>query len=165
VGKSTLGRELSVQLGWPLIDLDLEFCDRLAMIGAFITEHGYAQYRSANLALAEVLLAESVKPLVFVTSSGFLAGNTGTDDYSSSRRLVATGYIITLLPSLDIETATAIVVARQLGRGFGLERKSEEQKFRERFSIYRNAGSMLVASVDPPASVAAAVIQRLSTPL
>ena len=36
VGKSTLGRVLAGRLNWPLIDLDLEFCERIAEIGRFI---------------------------------------------------------------------------------------------------------------------------------
>lgn len=52
VGKSTLGRELARRLAMPLIDLDLEFCERLQLIGPFIAAHGYERYRAANLALA-----------------------------------------------------------------------------------------------------------------
>lgn len=161
VGKSTLGRELSRRLAWPLIDLDLEFCARLEVIGPFIAQHGYARYREANLALAEQLVAETWAPLVFVASSGFLAGPAGSTDHSASRRLVQSGFAITLLPSLDIDTATGIVVKRQLGRGFGLERESEVRKFRERFGIYRNEGAMLVVSVAPPEVVAEAVLAQL----
>jgi len=158
VGKSTLGRELARQLGWPLIDLDLEFCERLEVIGPFIATHGYARYRAENLALAGRLVAAGPGPNVFVTSSGFLAARRDSADHASAQRIVATGYGITLLPSLDVEVATSIVVARQLTRGFGLQRVSEEQKFRARFQIYREAGEMLVVSAGDPASTAGAVI-------
>ena len=162
VGKSTLGRELSRRLGWLLIDLDLEFCARFEVIGPYIARHGYARYRAANLALADQLVAETSAPVVFVASSGFLAGPVGSADHSASRRLVQSGFAITLLPSLDIDTATDIVVARQLGRGFGFERETEERKFRERFCIYRSEGAMLVVSVAPPEVVAEVVLTRLS---
>ena len=118
--------------------------------------------RAANLALADQLVAETSAPVVFVASSGFLAGPVGSADHSASRRLVQSGFAITLLPSLDIDTATDIVVARQLGRGFGFERETEERKFRERFCIYRSEGAMLVVSVAPPEVVAEVVLTRLS---
>ena len=161
VGKSTLGRELARQLDWPLLDLDLEFCERLEVIGSFIAAHGYERYRAENLALAQRLVAAVPRPSVFVTSSGFLAARQGTADHASAHRIVATGYGITLLPSLEVEPATSIVVARQLTRGFGLERASEERKFRARFMVYREAGEMLVVSTSAPASIAGAVIERM----
>lgn len=161
VGKSTLGRELSRQLGWQLIDLDLEFCERIEVIGDFIAAHSYERYRAENLVLAETLATAAAGPTVFVTSSGFLAGKPGSDDHASARRIVATGYGVTLLPSLDVDVATSVVVARQLTRGFGFEQAAEEQKFRQRFRVYRDAGEMLVVSVADPVGVAAAVVDRL----
>ena len=110
------------------------------------------------------MAAAAAGPTVFVTSSGFLAGQPGSEDHASARRIVATGYGVALLPSLDVEVATSVVVARQLTRGFGFEHASEEQKFRQRFRIYRDAGEMLVVSVGDPAGVAAAVVDRLTPP-
>lgn len=161
VGKSTLGRALAAALGWPLIDLDLEFCERIAVIGPFIAVHGYERYRAENLALAERLFGDAPPATVFVTSSGFLVAAPGTDDRHRADRLVADGYGITLLPSLDVDTATSIVVERQLTRGFGFERQPEEQKFRERFAIYRETGDMLVCSAAPGETIAAAVVGAL----
>ena len=158
VGKSTLGRELATVLQWPLVDLDLEFCDRLAVIGDFIAAQGYERYRAANLALAQDLPASTIGPAIFVTSSGFLAAAPDTEDYRQSRELAATGYGVTLLPSLDLDAATATVVERQLGRGFGFIRDSEERKFGDRFAIYRDEGDALVVSTEAPTSIAAAVI-------
>lgn len=158
VGKSTLGRELSRVLHWPLIDLDLEFCDRLATIGDFIAANGYERYRAANLALAQDLLASATRPMIFVTSSGFLAAAPHTQDYHQARQLVATGYGVTLLPSLDLDTAASIVVERQLGRGFGFIGETEDRKFRDRFAIYQGVGDALVVSTAAPAKVASAVL-------
>lgn len=161
VGKSTLGRALAETLGWSLIDLDLAFCERIAVIGPFIAAHDYERYRAENLALAERLLGEASSPTVFVTSSGFLVAARGTNDRRRADRLVADGYGVTLLPSLDVDTATSIVVERQLTRGFGFERQPEERKFRERFAIYQETGDMRVASLAPPQQVAAAVVGAL----
>lgn len=161
VGKSSLGRELSRQFGWPLIDLDLEFCARIGEIGGFISAHGYERYRAENLALAGNLVSQFERPSVLVTASGFLAAEPGTDDHNVSRQLVGTGYSVTLLPSLDIEAATAIVVERQLTRGFGLRRETEIPKFRKRFGIYRAEGDMLVVGTEHPSQIAVAVQRAL----
>ncbi|RYE75776.1 MAG: shikimate kinase [Hyphomicrobiales bacterium] len=144
VGKSTLGRSLAELLGWPLIDLDLVFCDEVGIIGLYIAAHGYDRYRAENLALAERVAARTAAPFIFVTSSGFLAAAPGTADHNSARQLIATEYSLTLLPSLNIEASTEIVVARQLTRGFGLQRQTEEQKFRQRFEIYKSEGDALL---------------------
>lgn len=161
VGKSTLGRALAEVLGWSLIDLDLEFCERIEVIGSFIGTHGYERYRAENLALAERLVGEASLSAIFVTSSGFLAAAPGTDDRRRADRLLASGYGVALLPSLDIDIATSIVVERQLTRGFGFQRESEEQKFRERYGIYRETGDMLVCSVSAPDQIAAAMLTSL----
>jgi shikimate kinase len=162
VAKSTLGRTLGAQLGWPVIDLDLVFCDQLGLIGEYITRFGYEHYRAQNLALARKLVSAIETPTIFVTASGFLAAPPGSDDYLRARKLVAKGYGITLLPSLDVEAATATVVARQLARGFGLEQASEDRKFRERFSKYRDEGEALVISTEAPEIIAAAIIRELT---
>lgn len=161
VGKSTLGRELAQRLGWPLIDLDRAFCEQLQSIGPFIADHGYPRYRAENLALAGRLVASLSGPSVFVTSSGFLAAEPHSADHQSARRIIAGGYGVTLLPSLDIDVAAAIVVARQLRRGFGLEQASEERKFRQRFHIYHQAGAILVVSTDAAAAIAEELLDRL----
>lgn len=164
VGKSTLGRELAKILNWPLIDLDLEFCNRLDLIGRYIADNGYQRYRDENLALAKALLSESTGPRIFVTASGFLAAPSGTPDNIEARSLISTGYGIVLLPSRDIEIATPIVVERQLQRGFGLERISEGQKFRQRFAILINEGDTLVISHDHPTKIASALVRALAVP-
>lgn len=161
VGKSTLGLALAGVLGWSLIDLDFEFCQQVEMIGAFIAAHGYERYRLENLTLAERLIGAASPSTVFVTSSGFLAAGPDTGDRRRADRLVAADYGITLLPALEIAVATPIVVERQLVRGFGFERQSETQKFRERFAIYRRTGDLLVASVASPRRTAASIVSML----
>ena len=164
VGKSTLGRAMAEQSGWPLIDLDLEFCARIAIIGPYIAAHGYAAYRAENLKLAARLLARLHRPSLFITASGFLAAPPDSADHRAALALVQTGYGITLLPSLDLAQATAIVVARQLTRGFGFEPAEETRKFHHRFALYRDQGDMRVVATDPAARIATAVMVALGLP-
>jgi shikimate kinase len=161
VGKATLGAELARQSGWPLIDLDLEFGNRIAVIGPFIASHGYEAYRLENLRLATRLVAALTQPTLFVTSSGFLAAPPSTDDHRGALALVRSGYGITVLPSLDLDEATEVVVTRQATRGFGFDRDEQAQKFRQRFDIYRDKGDMLVVSMTPASETAGAVITAL----
>lgn len=161
VGKSSVGRDLSQRLGWALLDLDFEFCARIAEIGWFVRTEGYDAYRAENLSLADRLIRATDGPLVFVTSSGFLAASPGSADHLAARRLVQTGYGVTLLPSLDTDLATSIVVERQLTRGFGFERDAETQKFLHRFDIYKDEGELLVISAATPAEIAAAIVRAL----
>lgn len=161
VGKSTLGAALAKRLGWHLIDLDQLFCFAIGMIGTVIAEKGYEHYRAENLALAERCMEGLDQPVVLVSSSGFLAGPEGSDDLRRARLLVRRFYGLTLLPSLDLEEATDIVVARQVGRGFGFEKAAEDVKFRQRLQIYRQAGDALVVSVADPAIIAQKVVAAL----
>ena len=161
VGKSTLGIELARQGGWPLIDLDLEFCHRVAVIGPFIASRGYEAYRLENLRLATKLVAGLTQPTLLVTSSGFLTAPPDSDDHRGALALVRSGYGITVLPSLDLDEATEIVVARQLTRGFGFEREEQARKFQHRFEIYRDKGDMLVVSTAPVSEMAGAIMAVL----
>lgn len=164
VGKSTLGAALAALSGWPLIDLDLEFCARIEIIGPYIARHGYPAYRAANLKLATRLVATLRRPSVFVTSSGFLAAAAHSADHHAARALLHTGYSINLLPSLDLESATEIVVARQLLRGFGFERDTETSKFQARFAIYLDQGDMRLVSSTMNQAAARAVMDALGLP-
>lgn len=164
VGKSTVGALLATRWGWDVLDLDLIFCAELGTIGPYIAERGYEAYRRANLDLAESLGADRNHAAILVTSSGFLAAPEGSEDRRRSLALLRTGYSITLLPSLDIHSAAAIVVERQVNRPFGLTAESEAEKFRARFAIYRDAGDMLVASSDSPSTIADAVSGSLGFP-
>lgn len=162
VGKSTLGLALATRMKWPLVDLDLEFCDRLGLIGPFIASRGYEAYRLQNLQLAAELLRTLVQSTIFVTSSGFLAAEPHSDDYRMASALVGTGYAVSLLPTLDLALATAIVVDRQMKRGFTFDREGETAKFQHRFHVYRDEGDMLVVSAEPAHDTAGAVIAALA---
>ena len=162
VGKSTLGQELAQQLGWTLVDLDKLFCQEVGDIGGLIAQKGYDRYRAENLDLAEQRFAAVASPTIFVSSSGFLAAPPDSSDFTRAASLVRRGFGITLLPSLDIDRAAQIVVARQLTRGFGFVREIEDRKFRQRFPIYQSIGDGLVVSTAEPKVIAAELIKTLA---
>lgn len=161
VGKSTLGTAIAPRLNRPLIDLDFQFCDRIGTIGPYIATKGYPAYRQANLGLALELVGTLTEPMVFVTASGFLAAPPQSDDYQAASALVASGYAMTLLPTLDLALATDIVVRRQMQRGFTFDWAGETEKFRHRFHLYRDKGDMLVVSTQPATQLATAVVAAL----
>ncbi len=77
VGKTTLGPLLAPLTDATFVDLDEQFCERIAPIRHFLDEHGYAAYIRENASLFRILLEEA-KPRsrrVFALSSGFLATN------------------------------------------------------------------------------------------
>lgn len=161
-GKSTLGPLIARELAMPSIDLDHEFCRRVENIGEFIARNGYATYRAQNLELAQLLVAKAPEPFVFIASSGFLAAAKNTAGRQEADRLIKGGYRIVLVPSLDISTSTSVIVERQLKRGYGLQRDSEEKKSRERFEIYCNIGDAIVASFGDPNITASLVVKKLN---
>jgi shikimate kinase len=161
VGKSTVGKLVSQALGWPFLDLDMEFIGRIAPIDHFIRAHGYERYQEANSALAHDVLRQNDQPRVAALSSGFLMIHRGPEYGRRNRLLVQqTGYSILILPSADIDEATDIVVARQLARGFGLTADRERAKFRCRFSAYLELGDMQIFSTAAPEEIAGAIADR-----
>lgn len=163
VGKSTLGKELAISLGFALIDLDQEFCQRIANIGLFIRAQGYVRYKTENSALAHALIFPLTEPTIVVTSSGFLSSDNPYDVGQANLSLVRTGYSLTLLPSNEIEQATPIVVERQMRRGFELDRQREEKTFRERFELYKRLGDMVIISSSTAEETASVVATALVT--
>jgi shikimate kinase len=165
VGKSTVGRLVARELGWSFLDLDTEFMNRIAHIGDFIREHGYDRYQEANSELAHDVVTTIDRPYIAALSSGFLLIDRRPECGYRNRRLVLeTGTSIVIMPSADIDEATDIVVARQLGRGFGLIADREREKFRSRFAAYLELGDMQIFSSAPPEEIAAAIVDRLRVP-
>lgn len=161
VGKSTLGKWLAAGLGRSLIDLDEQFCSTISPIGEVIRRDGSDAYYRANSELAQSLLDDAREPVIFVTSSGFLSADSPPAVRRANHDLILSGYSISLLPSLDLQEATRIVVERQLARGFGLDRENEERKFRERLAIYREHGDMLVIAPEITDEIATAICAAL----
>jgi shikimate kinase len=154
VGKSTSGKLLAKKIGYELVDLDLEFMNRVGHIGSFIESFGYEQYAYKNSELFYSLV-DNYTDLVFVLSSGFLV-HKGLKElvFKHSKTIKTNGTSVLLLPSKDINEAVEIVVKRQINRGFGLKEELERKKIEERYIEYSNFGDIKIYSHDTPENIA-----------
>ena len=151
-GKSTVGEKLAVRLGYAFVDLDAQFCERVANIREYLKSDGYEAYLEQNAALFDALLLErSQQNVVFALSSGFLATDIRPDIVERNRQRVREcGLSILLMPSKDADVACGCIVTRQLKRGFGLVRDKEEAKFRQRFPDYMALGDIQIFAMGSP---------------
>jgi hypothetical protein len=147
-------------LGRCLIDLDHRFTERFGLIDRYITERGYDDYKITNSTLACETAGDLVGPSILVLSSGFLSPDNRPDILSANKMVVASGYSIGLLPSLDRDEAARIIVARQISRGHGLNAERELEKVRSRFAVYRSAGDMLVVSTAASHQIVSEIVRH-----
>lgn len=154
-GKSTVGEKLAVRLGYRFIDLDEQFCQRVANIREYLKSDGYEAYLEQNSALFDALLVElRHQNVVFALSSGFLATDIRQDIVHRNRvRVRESGRSILLMPSKDVDVACRCIVERQLKRGFGLVREKEEVKFRQRFTDYMTLADIQIFSMASPEAI------------
>lgn len=163
VGKSTVGERLAERLGYAFVDLDTQFCERLANIRDYLKTDGYEAYLEQNSALFEALSVElRHHNVVFALSSGFLATDIRPDIVQRNRQRVReSGRSILLMPSKDVDVACDCIVTRQLKRGFGLERDKEEAKFRHRFPDYMALGDIQIFAMGSPEIIINKIIAAL----
>jgi shikimate kinase len=153
-GKSTVGPHLAALLARPFVDLDLQFIDAHGNIGEFIRMHGYSKYAEENAQLFFRLIDAQQTSAVFALSSGLLATNAPVAQIEKSRSLVtARGIAILQLPLQDRHAAMEMIVARQLGRGFGLNAKREREKFSARIDTYLALANLVIVSREAPSEL------------
>ncbi len=158
-GKSIVGKLLSKKLKFHFIDLDNEFCEQIENIGEHIKNKGYENYARKNSKLFYSLLGKNKKNTVFALSSGFLVHEELPKlAHKHLQSITLKGKSILLLPSKDINKSTKIIVKRQLSRGFGLNKKREEEKFRLRYPIYKNHGDIKIFSTEKPETIVERII-------
>lgn len=163
VGKTTVGKILAEQVGAQFIDLDQEFCLRIANIREFIKAQGYEVYLEKNAALLALLHGEvRGTHTVLALSSGFLSTDIRPDIVRQNRQQVHEwGLSVLLMPSRNIEEACRYVVERQLRRGFGLSRDKEAYKFCQRFGEYSQLGDVQIFSMASPEAIASLISDTL----
>lgn len=152
VGKSTSGKILAKNLGFNFIDLDIEFCEKIALVGDHIRDKGYESYCKENSKLFYKLLKNINKETVFALSSGFLIHEQFKDQHFEA--LKKHGISILLLPSKSVKKSASIVVKRQLLRGFGMNKQDEKEKIIDRYSKYLNKGDITIFSYAAPEAIA-----------
>ncbi|EPC4490665.1 shikimate kinase [Serratia liquefaciens] len=163
-GKSTVGKILSVMLGYTAIDLDDEFCERIMNIREFIKLHGYESYLEQNSALLKKLLFEyRGYNSLFILSSGFLSTDIRPDIVEDNRnRVSANGFSVLLMPSRNYDESLECILNRQVNRGFSLVREREQEKFRQRYHEYIELGNLKIFSMGDPEYIAAKIERALS---
>lgn len=160
VGKTTVGNLVAIRLDYKFVDIDKEFCERIALIPNYIDTNGYPAYCEADSKLVDDLLLESPGNTVFATPSGFLVHENLDHLIKKHLDLISTGISVLLLPSEDIEEATKIVLDRQLKRWNDTSAEIEEQRFRNRFPKYKQYGDIKIFSSDPPEKIAEAIVSH-----
>ncbi len=164
VGKTTVGSHLAPLINATFVDLDDQFCERIGPIRRFLGEQGYAAYIRKNASLLRTLVGEA-KPhsrTVFALSSGFLATDVEAGVVSRNRAFVMQhGTAVLLLPSENATECVRIIVERQLGRGLGLDRASQEFVATQRIRPYSELGHIRVYHSGSPVLIAREVAYRL----
>ncbi|WP_052249376.1 shikimate kinase [Tateyamaria sp. ANG-S1] len=163
IGKTSTGPFLARLIGREFVDLDQEFMVRIGHIGRYIRQHGYAAYVRQNADLLLQHVAGRSSPAVVALSSGFLIAETEHDTVMKNRQIVKDlGHTVMPLPYHDIERCADIVTARQVGRGFNLQRSIERPKFLARVAVYRTLVDHIVVSQGRPEEVARDTFMRIS---
>jgi len=161
VGKTTCGRLLADRLNYQLLDLDDEFINQVGNIEGIIKNEGYQRYYESNSALFFQILGKIREDTIFILSSGFLIYNR-TLTNRHLKAIKSNGASILLLPSRSLEKSVQIILKRQLGRGLGLVKEKEEEKFRKRFEIYRRYGDIQIYSASRPTVIVKRLISSLN---
>ncbi|POP44686.1 shikimate kinase [Superficieibacter electus] len=163
-GKSTVGKFLSDRIGYIMLDLDSEFCERIANIREYIKSCGYESYLEQNSALLNKLLLEYTEHnVLFILSSGFLSTDIRPDIVENNKKVVSeNGFSVLLMPSQDYDEALKCIVDRQLQRGFSLVREKEEEKFSQRFNEYIETGNLKIFSMEKPECIAVKIANELN---
>lgn len=161
VGKTTVGKLLADKIGYKFIDIDKEFCERVALIPDFVRAYGYAGYCEKNSKLTEELLAQNPQKTVFATPSGFLAHEDSPHLVEKHTKLLKSYLSVLLLPGTHPEEVVDVVVQRQQARWDDIDPIKERERFLLRFEKYKNHGDIKIFSLEKPESIATQILERL----
>ena len=150
VGKSTIGQLLSLEIGYGFIDVDKEFCERIALIPDVVRNEGYAAYCEKNSNLVDVLLGENPENTVFATPSGFLVHEDSLHLVEKHLNVIKSGISVLLLPDKDPLKGVETIVQRQLSRWDDINAATEKERFLRRFEKYKQYGDIQIFSMDKP---------------
>ena len=163
VGKSTAAKLLAEKLGRTFVDIDKEFCERIALIGDYLNANGYEAYCEANSALVGQLLLENPENTVFATPAGFLAHEKSPHLVAKHLKLIKQGVSVLLLPDKDPQKGIDVIVARQLARWHDVEEQDQRFKFLDRFEKYKNYGDIQIFSMESAEVIVELILKELNT--
>lgn len=161
VGKSTVGELLAENLGYKFIDIDKEFCSRIALIPDYIKAKSYGEYCQANSDLTKMLLDENPHKTVLATSSGFLVHENSPHVVDRNLELIRNYISILLLPGRDPQKYVDIIVQRQLDRWDDCEAGEEKERFLIRFKKYQQYGNIQIYSNEESPTIVLKIVEEL----
>lgn len=162
VGKSTAAALLASKIGYGFVDIDREFCKRIALIPNYVHSKGYPAYCEANSALTDELINEHPRATVFATPSGFLVHEQSPHLVEKHLGLITTGISVLLLPDTDPRKGVDVIVARQVSRWSDVKPEQERQRFLSRFEKYKHYGDVKIFSMEQPESIVGMIEEKLT---
>lgn len=162
VGKSTAAKLLAEKLGLSFIDIDLAFCNRIALIPDYIQANSYAEYCERNSMLVDELLIENPSDTVFATPSGFLVHEDSPHLVQKHLKLIGHNAIsVLLLPSKDPYGTVDLIVQRQRSRWPEVNRADEGKRYIDRHRKYIKHGDIQIIGTQPPSETVDMIINKL----
>lgn len=160
-GKTTVGRILAQQLGWPFRDVDAEI---EASSGLTVPEifriHGEPHFRELeHAAIHRLVAADPLMP-----SRLILALGGGAIEHPHTRALLLGSPSIHLV-NLEVSLETALARSGPAGatdRPVLADRSTLEARYHSRLPLYRHAHQTISVDVLAPDAVAEAILKHLS---
>lgn len=161
-GKSTAAKLLAEKLDYSFIDIDLVFCNRIALIPNYIQANSYTEYCERNSLLVDELLIENPTDTVFATPSGFLVHEDSPHLVQKHLKLVSQNAIsVLLLPSKDPHDTVDLIVKRQKMRWPEVNRGDEGKRYIDRHRKYIEHGDIQIIGTQPPLETVDMILNKL----
>jgi shikimate kinase len=163
VGKSTNGKLLAQKLGFRFVDIDLYFCNEIALIPDYIQKYGYKAYCERNSQLTDELIGRFPKNTVFATPSGFLVHEESPHLVEKHVVLIDKNAIsVLLLPSHDPYETVEMVVARQIARWPKVNPVNERERYITRHKKYKLYGKVKIIGQFSPDDTTDLILKEMN---
>lgn len=163
VGKTTVASLLAERLGYKFVDVDKQFCGRIALIPDVVRNEGYPTYCEKNSKLVDELITENPQKTVFATPSGYLVHEDSPHLVKKHIEVIGRGVSILLLPDKDPSKGVDLIVSRQLNRWNDIAPDKERERFYARFERYKTHGDIKIFSMERPDVIVGTILEELTT--